>query len=65
VNIEPSLILAIGLPAAGALVWLIRLEGRINLNEQRTNDLHADLSEIKADVKTLIRMNGKRFSDTD
>jgi hypothetical protein len=64
-TVEPSFILGVGLPLAGGLVWLIRLEGRINLNEQRTNDLHSDLSEIKADVKTLIRMNGKRFHDTD
>jgi hypothetical protein len=62
-TVEPSLILAIGLPTAAALVWLIRLEGRVNLNEQRTNDLHADLTEIKADVKTLLRMNGKRLTD--
>jgi hypothetical protein len=64
-NIEPSVVLAIGLPAAGALVWLIRLEGRINMSEQRIDAFQEDLKEIKADLKTLLRMNGKRYTDAD
>jgi len=60
------------LAAVGGLIWLIRLEGRINLNEQRANDLGLDITEIKGDInaikndiKTLLRMNGKRFTDSD
>ena len=39
----------------GAIVWLIRLEGRINLSDSRYADLRAALDEIRLDVKELLR----------
>jgi len=59
-TIDPMTGLTIAIPAIGALVWLIRLEGRLNLNERRTDDLHEDISEIKKDIKTLLRINGNQ-----
>ena len=71
-TLEPGVIITMVLAAVGGLIWLIRLEGRINLNEQRANDLGLDITEIKGDInaikndiKTLLRMNGKRFTDSD
>jgi hypothetical protein len=46
---------AAALPLAGAaLVWALRLEGRVNTQEALHNELKADVSEIKADVKLLL-----------
>ena len=39
----------------GAIVWLIRLEGRINLSDSRYADLRAALDEIRLDLKELLR----------
>lgn len=41
-------IVAIAVPAAGVIVWLVRLEGRINLTDARHQDIKEDLTEIKA-----------------
>lgn len=41
--------------AVGALVWLVRLEGRINLSDERFVRLQADIHEIKEDVKALLQ----------
>lgn len=38
----------------GGVVWLVRLEGRINLGDERFRNLQGDIDEIKADVKTLL-----------
>lgn len=40
--------------AVAAIYWLVRLEGRIDLNDARYNDLKNDLKEIKDDVKALL-----------
>jgi hypothetical protein len=62
-TIETSVLLGASSLAVAGLVWLVRLEGRVNLGEQETRNLKGDIDEIKADVKTLIRMNGKRSTD--
>ena len=60
-----AFLLAVGM-AVGAIVWLVRLEGRINLAEggaasHASEDaehfalLRDDIKEIKADVKQLLR----------
>ena len=38
----------------GGLVWLVRLEGRLNVTDSRYGDMKADLDEIKADVRKLL-----------
>ena len=32
-EINPETMIALGVPAIGVVVWLVRLEGRINTNE--------------------------------
>lgn len=43
--------------AVGGVVWLVRLEGRINLGDARWQDIKDDIAEIKENVK-VIRRNG-------
>lgn len=47
-------ILTAGLAATTGLIWLVRLEGRMNLQESRVADLKSDIAEIKGDVKSLL-----------
>jgi outer membrane murein-binding lipoprotein Lpp len=46
----------------GGIVWLVRLEGRINMGESKVSDLQADIHEIKEDVKSLLRRQYDRRS---
>lgn len=48
-------ILTAGLTAVAGVVWLVRLEGRVNLVESHYADLKGDVSEIKSDVKALLK----------
>lgn len=54
-TLDVQTVVAIAVPTLGAVVWLLRLEGRLNLNESRTDDLHNDIVEIKKDVKELLQ----------
>lgn len=45
-TLDPSFV-SIALPALAALVWLIRLEGRVNTSESRFNDLKTDVEYIR------------------
>ena len=50
--------------AIAAIVWLVRLEGRINALAQSDSELRADITEIKHDVKMLlIRMGPNPWSE--
>ena len=63
-QLDLQTLLAVAVPIGGALVWLLRLEGRINMNERRTDDLHDDITEIKKDIKTLLQRSfGARAGD--
>lgn len=53
-TIEPGLLLTAGALAIGGVVWLVRLEGRVNLADSKFADLKTDLEEIKKDVKSLL-----------
>ena len=46
--------------AVGGIVWLVRLEGRINLGEERFANLKSDIDEIKNDVKSLVTHHYKQ-----
>lgn len=56
-SMDPQLALAVGLPVIGGLVWLIRLEGRLNLNERVTNDLVDDVRYIRNRIDAAL--NGR------
>lgn len=51
---EPQTLLTAGGLAVAVVVWLVRLEGRVNLVDERFADMKDDLDEIKADVKKLL-----------
>lgn len=53
--------IAVGAPlVVGALIWLIRLEGRVNLNERLTTELSEDVKYIRDRID--IALNGSRKS---
>ncbi len=54
-QIEISTLIVLAFPCITGLVWLIRLEGRVNLTESRFADLKNDLNEMKSDLKKLVR----------
>ncbi len=54
-TVDMSGIVTVGVLLVGFIVWLIRLEGRVNLADARYLDLKDDVTEIKKDVKTLVR----------
>lgn len=47
-TIDLSTVIAIALPAVGAIVWLIRLEGRVNVEDARYEDIIGRLERIEA-----------------
>jgi hypothetical protein len=52
-------VVAVAVPVIGAVVWLVRLEGRINLADSRHADIKDDLKEIKQTLSVIQRsMNG-------
>jgi hypothetical protein len=48
-------VMAVALPAAGILIWLVRLEGSVKRAHERYDDMKDVLSEIKDDVKDIKR----------
>lgn len=52
-NVDTPSALTIGGAAIAGLVWLLRLEGRVNLADARHADIKEDLKEIK---DTLMKM---------
>ena len=50
--------LAAGAMLVAFVVWLVRLEGRINLSDARLIDIKDDIAEIKQAVKTILVRNG-------
>jgi len=64
-TIDPGTAIAVGMPMIVGLIWLIRLEGRVNMGERRHEDRDGDIAEIKKDVKQLLqRSYGARNSDS-
>ena len=54
-QIELSTLIAIAAPIVGAIVWLVRLEGRINVGDVRYADIIGRLTRIE---HKLDRANG-------
>lgn len=54
-QIDLSTLIAFLIPCTLGLVWLVRLEGRVNTAEALYAEIKADLSELKIDVKALLK----------
>lgn len=52
--IDPQAAAAVAVPVVSAIVWLTRLEGRINLLEARHADIKEMLDDIRHDVKKIL-----------
>lgn len=52
-QIEAQTILAVAVPTVGVVVWLVRLEGRVNLIDARYLDIKEALSRIEAKTDKL------------
>lgn len=46
------------LPALGGLVWLLRLEGRINTHQSQITDVREDVKYIRERIDSAL--NGRR-----
>ncbi len=49
--------MTIGIPAIGVVVWLVRLEGRINTNDKVTASLIDDVKYIRERIDRAL--NGR------
>ena len=59
-SVEPSTALAIVVPMVAVLVWLIRLEGRVNTNDVVVARLQTDVTYIRGRIDKAI--NGHSHS---
>lgn len=57
-QIELSALMVIAAPVAGVIVWLVRLEGRVNLSDARHADIRDDLKDIKQKLERISRFMG-------
>ena len=48
----------LAITAIGGLVWIIRLEGRVNVSDERQQDIIKRLMRIEALIDKLVRFNG-------
>jgi len=55
---DVNVALSVGLPAIGALVWLIRLEGRVNTNEAIQHEIRDDVRYLRERIDRAL--NGKK-----
>jgi len=64
-NVEPGTAVAILVPSVTALVWLLRLEGRITTNEFATAGLRKDVTYIRDRIDQAIGGEGRhrRYDD--
>lgn len=51
-------ILALVVPAVGVLVWLVRLEGRVNTNEALQKNVLAEVLYIRQRIDRAINGHG-------
>ena len=56
-GLDAQVAVAIGLPVIGGLIWLIRLEGRVNLHERLINDAIEDVRYIRERIDAAL--NGR------
>lgn len=58
---DPVLAVVVVPSVIGAVVWLVRLEGRINTSDHRLSDLKDDVSYIRERIDHAL--NGRRHGD--
>ena len=58
-TVDVGTVVAISVPTVGVIVWLVRLEGRVNLADARHNDIKDTIQEIRRDVKRLLGHGGE------
>lgn len=56
-TIEPGTVLTAGAMAVGVVIWLIRLEGRVNMQSALQDRLSADVAYIRARIDDAL--NGR------
>lgn len=52
-NLSPSEILSVVVVLVGVVIWLVRLEGRVNLSDRLLNDLTTDVHNLAMDAKYI------------
>jgi hypothetical protein len=55
---EIQTVVAIAVPAVGALAWLFRLQARLDVHDANYASMKDDLREIKGDVKKIRSFMG-------
>lgn len=55
---DAQVVIALATLAIGGVVWLVRLEGRVNANENRTDDLREDVTYIRNRIDDALKGNG-------
>lgn len=53
-----GLAVAMALPAGGVVVWLLRLEGRVNTNQALHNELREDVKYIRERIDRALNGRG-------
>lgn len=53
-QIDATTVMAALLPIVAGVVWAVRLEGRINANENRVSDMRADLTYIRQRIDAFL-----------
>lgn len=53
IGVDGQLVAGLAISAIGVVVWLIRLEGRIDKNEALQKDMKDDLTYIRNRVDTI------------
>ena len=64
-NIDPQTAVAVAVPSVLALVWLIRLEGRINTNDFALKALRTDVTYIRDRIDVALNGHSHRRSDDE
>ena len=51
--VDPEIVLSVGIPVIGGVVWLVRQEGRINAHDERHKQHEEKAKEIKEDLSYI------------
>jgi hypothetical protein len=53
-NLDPQSAMALAVPAIGVIVWLVRLEGRINTNEALQKTVLEEVKYIRDRIDDVL-----------